>query len=137
MTPLRMLVDSQLGASFRDPSGFVYRRSGVLLRQVNASYRGSLDLLADSGLYESLTQGGLLIPHTHVGLDLARSEDAIAVLRPDVVKTVSYPYEWCFSQLKDAALLTLQIQRKAVEHGMTLKDASAYNIQFHHGRPVL
>ena len=132
-----MLADTQLGASFRDPSGFVYRKSGVLLRQVNASYKGSLSLLADSGLYEDLTKGGLLIPHTQVGLDLAKNEEAIAVLRPELVKTVSYPYEWCFSQLKDAALLTLQIQRQAVEHGMSLKDASAYNVQFHNGRPLL
>jgi hypothetical protein len=104
---------------------------------VNASYRDSLSLLADSGLYEDLSVGGLLIPHTQVDLNLALSHDAIAVLMPEVVKTVSYPYEWCFSQLKDAALTTLQIQRRAIEHGMTLKDASAYNIQFHNGRPVL
>jgi len=132
-----MSADAQLGASFRDPSGFVYHKEGMLLRQVNASYRDSLSLLADSGLYQDLTFGGLLIPHTQVALDLALSEGAIAVLKPEVVKTVSYPYEWCFSQLKDAALTTLQIQRRAIEHGMTLKDASAYNIQFHKGRPVL
>lgn len=132
-----MSVDVQLGASFRDPSGFVYRKEGVLLRQVNAPYRESLSLLSDSGLYEDLMQGGLLIPHTQVSLNFAHSQGAIAVLKPDVVRTVSYPYEWCFGQLKDAALLTLQIQRRAIERGVTLKDASAYNIQFHNGRPVL
>ncbi len=132
-----MSVDSQLGASFRDPSGFVYRRDGVLLRQVNPSYRDSLNLLTNSGLYGDLTAQGLLISHTEVDLDLAHTTDAVAVLRPEIVQTVSYPYEWSFSQLKDAALATLKIQAVALDHGMTLKDASAFNILFHEGRPVL
>ncbi len=38
--------------------------------------------------------------------------------------------------LKDAALLTLKIQKLAIEHDMNLKDASAYNIQFKNGKPV-
>jgi len=132
-----MPADAQIGASFRDPSGFVYHKEGMLLRQVNASYRESLARLADSGLYQDLTAGGLLIPHTQVALDHALSAQAIAVLKPEFIPTISYPYEWCFSQLKDAAITTLQIQRRAIEHEMTLKDASAYNIQFNHGRPVL
>ncbi len=56
---------------------------------------------------------------------------------PELVSFISYPYEWSFSQLKDAALLTLKIQKRAIQHGLSLKDASAYNIQFQHGRPLL
>jgi hypothetical protein len=52
------------------------------------------------------------------------------------VPFVSYPYEWCFGELKDAALATLEIQQIALDFGMTLKDASAYNIQIDQGRPV-
>jgi ribosomal protein L11 methylase PrmA len=58
------------------------------------------------------------------------------VIEPEKIDFISYPYEWSFSQLKDAALATLELQQTALEHGMTLKDASAYNIQFHKGRPV-
>jgi hypothetical protein len=58
------------------------------------------------------------------------------VLKPEQVPFVSYPYEWSFSQLKDAALTTLLIQKKALEFGMCLKDCSAYNIQFFKGSPV-
>jgi hypothetical protein len=54
-----------------------------------------------------------------------------------LVDFISYPYEWCFSQLKDAALTTLRVQKVAMNYGMTLKDASAYNIQFHNGKPIL
>ena len=41
------------------------------------------------------------------------------------------------ASLKDAALTTLKIQKRALEHGMSLKDSSAFNIQFHRGRPLL
>ena len=59
------------------------------------------------------------------------------MLRPEVVPFVSYPYEWSFSQLRDAALFTLRLQSAAMDHGMSLRDASAYNVQFHRGRPLL
>jgi hypothetical protein len=124
-------------ASFRDPSGFVFERGGELYRQVNDSYRENYDRLMRSGLYESLARDGLLIPHVEVGRKFAVTETAYQVIRPDPIPFVSYPYEWCFSQLKHAALLTLEIQQRALGCGMTLKDASAYNIQFREGQPVL
>jgi hypothetical protein len=52
------------------------------------------------------------------------------------VPFISYPYEWTFYQLRDAALLTLQVQQLALKHGMILKDSSAYNVQFIGRRPV-
>ena len=91
----------------------------------------------ESGLYDQLTQAGQLIPHEEVNLAPEAPQQAACVIRPERVAFISYPYEWSFSQLKDAALLTLAIEKKALEKGLSLKDASAYNIQFHHGRPVL
>ena len=130
-------AEGRFGASFRDPSGFLYRREGVLLRQVNASYQPHYDKLRSSGLYDRLAGDGLLVPHEELPLDHAFSAAAYRVLKPAVVPFVSYPYEWCFSQLKDAALATLKIQKRAFESGMVLKDASAFNIQFLRGRPIL
>lgn len=124
-------------ASFRDPAGFVYRRDGVLYRQVQPACREAYDRLMGGGLYEELVRAGLLIPHEEVSLTLAASEGAYKVLRPREVPFVSYPYEWCFSQLQDAAATTLEIQRRALARGFWLKDASAYNIQFLEGRPIL
>ena len=72
-----------------------------------------------------------------MSLDLAASPDAYRVIRPERIPFISYPYEWSFSQLQDAALTTLRIQELALERGLTLKDASAYNIQFRNGRPLL
>jgi ribosomal protein L11 methylase PrmA len=127
----------RLGASFRDPSGFLFTRQGELYRQVNQSYQTHYDMLMTSGLYERLLKSSLLIPHQEVDVEPADPAQAYRVISPERVEFISYPYEWSFSQLKDAALATMAVQKKAVEAGMVLKDASAYNIQFHHGRPVL
>jgi hypothetical protein len=123
--------------SFRDPGGFVYTRGDTLFRQVNSSFRQPFEAFMGSGLYEELVGDGLLIPHERVGLELSATDDAYAVLRPERVAFISYPYEWSFGQLQDAAILTLEIQKRALARGFTLRDNSAYNIQFQAGKPVL
>ncbi len=130
------MTSSVLPGSFRDPSGFLFNRDGRIYRQVNHKYQEDYDRLISSGLYEALVKGGLLIAHEEVGDDLALSNDAYKIIKPEMIPFISYPYEWCFSQLRDAALTTLQIQKKAFDFGMTLKDCSAYNIQFYKGKPV-
>lgn len=129
-------IEGNIPGSFRDPSGSLFRREGVLYRRVNPIYREHYDLLISSHLYEELTQAGLLIPHQEVESALVGDAAVYKVLQPEVIPFISYPYEWSFSQLKDAALLTLQIQLRALQHGMSLKDASAYNIQFRGTTPV-
>ncbi len=122
--------------SFRDPRGFLFHRDGVLYRHVDASAAADYDLFESSGLRASLHDAGLLIPHEE-DQAIAAERGAARVLRPEVVPFISYPYEWSFSQLRDAALLTLRLQSTAMDHGMSLRDASAYNVQFHRGRPLL
>ena len=121
---------AKLAGSFRDPDGFLFYRDGRLYRQVNDRYREDYDSLIGSGLYASLTGSGSLVPHEEAGISLALSDEAYRVIRPDPIPFISYPYEWCFGELKTAALLTLEIERRALEAWMTLKDASAYNVQF-------
>ena len=130
-------TDGALPGSFRDPAGFLFRRGGVLYRQVNLVYRPHYERLRASGLYDRLTSDGLLVRHEEADLDPPAAAGAFLFLKPHEVPFVSYCYEWCFGQLRDAALLTLRAQRIALDHGMVLKDASAYNVQFDRGRPVL
>jgi ribosomal protein L11 methylase PrmA len=132
-----MTSDQKLAASFRDPSGFLFKRDGVLYRQVNQAYKTDYDKLVGTKLAEKLIAAGQLIPHREVDVAPEDPELAYCILQPEVVPFISYPYEWSFSQFKDAALLTLAIEKKALAAGMSLKDASAYNIQFYKGRPVL
>lgn len=127
---------SKLASSFRDPSGFMFRRDGKLYRQVNRHYQVEYDRLVQSGLLSELTKQGLLVTADEVDTKPADSELAYKVLQPVELPLISYPYEWSFSQYKDAALATLEIQKRAYARGFSLKDASAYNLQFYAGKPV-
>jgi SAM-dependent methyltransferase len=122
--------------SYRDPSGFIFRRDGVLYRQVNRSFGGQWRAFLESGLYEELAARGLLIEHEPAAVDLAQTDDAEAVIRPREVRVVSYPYEWSFSQLRDAARLTLEIQERGLARGQTLRDATPFNVQFDGTAPI-
>jgi hypothetical protein len=124
--------------SFRDPSGFLFFRNGRLLRQINRSYAADFDHLMASGLYRSLVDQRLLVSHEVDSSPAEEREgDPYLIIAPQPLPFISYPYEWCFSQLRDAALATLRIEKLALDHGMTLKDSSAYNIQFFRGAPIL
>lgn len=124
-------------SSFRDPSGFVFWHENSIYRQINTVYKENYDRLMASGLHKALVKKGLIVPHEEVSLTGVASPSAYKIIRPEMVPFISYPYEWSFSQLKDAALTTLRIQREALEFGMSLKDCSAYNMQFVKGKPVL
>jgi hypothetical protein len=126
----------QLSASFRDPSGFLFTQNGTLYRQINRAYSNDYARLTDSGLYDRLVKVGLLIPHVEVdlrtehnrsayddgpqGASTTLSTEAIKVIQPERVPFISYPYEWSFSQLKDAALATLSIQKRAMKLDLSL-----------------
>jgi hypothetical protein len=127
-----------LNSSFRDPSGYIFNNNDKFYRVVNNSYKENLDHLEDSGLYDKLLESKKVIPYEQVlNTSLDSDKDVYKVIIPEQLGFVSYPYEWCFSQLKDAALLTLDIQRESLKYDMSLKDASAYNVQFHRGLPVM
>ena len=128
--------DGIVASSFRDPCGFLFWKDGQLYRQVNRAYKEDYDHFVSSGLKKALTDGSLLIPYEEVSLAPFIPEYAYRIIKPEPMEFISYPYEWCFSQLKEAALLTLQIQLKSMEYGMALKDCSAYNIQFSGTRPI-
>lgn len=131
----------RLVASFRDPCGFVFRYAGECYRQINHAGRADYDFLMNSGLYETLVAAGLLLGHEEIEpgeiVDRPDKDLLYKVIRPKQLGFISYPWEWSFSQLQDAALVTLQIQKIAMRHGMTLKDSSAFNLQFIASKPVL
>ncbi|MDZ4833564.1 MAG: SAM-dependent methyltransferase [Candidatus Melainabacteria bacterium] len=137
----------------RDPSGCVFTLNGQILRALGRTYEPHYRQLMQSGLYQVLTERNLLIPHEEIENVRELNVEMIPsvtprtesqgfwlrsrIIKPERIPFISYPYEWCFGQLKDAALATLEVQRVALQHGMSLKDASAYNIQFYKGQPLL
>lgn len=123
-------------ASFRDPSGFVFQWNGNYYRQVNQVYSDDYDLLMNSGLHQHLVQSKLLLPHSETEDVIAEKNNWYKTLNPEQIAFITYPYEWCFTQLKDAALLTISILKTSIEYGMIIKDATPYNIQFINSTPV-
>jgi ribosomal protein L11 methylase PrmA len=130
------VIAERVRGSFRDPSGFVFAAGGTLYRQVDRSFSDEYDACVSSGLYDELIARDLLVAHRDVGVGFAATPDAHTVIEPARVPFVSYPYEWSFGQLRDAALLTLEIQERALDRGFVLRDASAYNVQLVDGRPL-
>ena len=124
-------------ASFRDPAGYVFRLNGVLYRAIQPMAAADWASFVDGGLAADLIQRGLMVEHEPAAVELAPRPGAAVVIRPRELTVISYPYEWAFSQLREAALLTLEVQHRALKAGMWLRDASAYNVQFDRGRPIL
>src|SRR5688572_26252107 len=87
--------------SYRDPGGFVYRRDGVLHRQIGVASIDDWSAFLASGLADRLTKAGRLIGHEPADLADAATPDAQAVIRPEEIEFISYPFEWTFSELQD------------------------------------
>lgn len=119
--------------SFRDPAGHIFVNNKSVFRSIHHNYQTNYDYLIKSGLFEHLTKNNLLVSHEELSV---HNDGAYKTIKPKVIPFISYPFEWTFSQLKDAALLTLEIQEIALSYGMTLKDASAYNVQFIGSKPI-
>ena len=115
-------------ASFRDPTGFVYRKNGKLYRAISQSGRRDFLCWIRSGLAEQLLQAEKIVPFQVV-------EDGGTIELREIA-FVTYPYEWSFGQLRDAALLTLELTEASLAHGMILQDATAFNVTFENGRPI-
>jgi len=123
-------------SSFRDPSGFIFADQETIFRQINQSYQSDYQQLMNSGLYQKLVEKKLLVTHQEIKSTNFYSDQGYKIIQPQRLNFISYPYEWCFGQLKAAALATLQIQKTALNFKMSLKDASSYNLQFLNGQPI-
>lgn len=124
--------------SFRDRRGRIFYVDGRVLRTVMPMAADDFDFVRGSGLIDELHSRGKVIGEQIVDAALLgeHAADAHYVLEHPRLPFVSYPYEWSFSALKAAALLHLDIQQAALKKGVTMTDATAYNIQFIGPRPV-
>ncbi len=116
-------------SSFRDSDARVFYLDDKVYRKISNKYIETYEKFINSGLYERLLSENLIIPHKKI-------DSNEFIIQPEKV-FISYPWEWCFSEIKDAALATLKIQKIALEYDMSLKDATPYNIQFLDNQPVL
>ena len=119
--------------SFRDPASHVVLDGDRVLRLLDERGLRGWEALRATTFFERATADGRLIGATP--LESPPAGTAAALEHPRI-PFVSYPYEWTFSMLKDAALLQLDLLAEALADGITIKDATPYNIQFVAGRPV-
>ena len=131
--------------SFRDPGGRVIEHDGRILRAVLPLNANSYEAFRDSGLLSALVTKKSLVNSVELdATEIAELEasgckfpdSTMYVLEHPRLEFVSYPYEWPFELLQAAALFHLDLQMECLEHGFSLSDATAYNVQFDGVRPI-
>ncbi len=133
------LADAESG-SFRDPESRIFYADGAVYRALSPDGLADFEALTETKLFDAAVADGRLVGTERVEdtgslPDLLVHERA-GVLRHERIPFVSYPYEWPFSMLKDAALLQLDLLEASLTEGLTLKDASSYNVQFRGSQPT-
>ena len=136
-SPAETSATSQLEpGSFRDPESRVFYAGDEVYRALSPDGLSDFEALRESGLLDDERIVRTAIADDTAALRGLLVHEPAAVLRHERVPFVSYPYEWTFSMLKDAALLQLDLLLASLEHDLVLKDSTPYNVQFKGARPV-
>ena len=126
--------------SFRDRNGRVFYRDNAVLRGLSQEALENWELLSSKEFFHRLLADRKVVGTERVGRDsianLPELQGWAAYLRHETIPFVSYPYEWSFGMLKDAALLHLELLTAALEEAMILKDASGFNVHWRGTKPV-
>src|SRR4051812_14300347 len=125
--------------SFRDRDSRVFVTREGVFRALSARGLEDFEALRATPLFDEAIADGRLVGTALADLeapDLLPGTATAAVLRHERIPYVSYPYEWTFGMLQDAAVLHLDLVDEAIAHGLTMKDASPYNVQWRGSRPV-
>jgi ribosomal protein L11 methylase PrmA len=125
-------------ASYRDPRGHVMVGDDVVYRSVLPPAVHDVQFVRRTGLIQELSERGWLLAEKEVPVSVIASVEPNArlALQHPKLDVLTYPYEWSFSALKDAALHHLSVQLMALEKNVSLVDASAYNVQFQGTHPI-
>jgi SAM-dependent methyltransferase len=125
--------------SFRDPDSAVFHQDGRVLRGLSGRAADDWARLSATRFFARMTEGGQIVRtevHAGEGAASPRGVPWTCVLEHERVPVVSYPYEWPFAMLRAAAVLHLEVLAAALDEGMSLKDGTAYNVQFVGSRPT-
>ena len=123
--------------SFRDPLSRVFVGHDAVYRAFTEMGKADLDEVWSKPFVEKWLKRGDLIATDFVSPASAPIEgDWATVMRHPKLPFISYPYEWTFSMLRDAALLQLKLTKTALKNGVGVKDATPYNVQFVGSKPV-
>jgi ribosomal protein L11 methylase PrmA len=132
---------NRIPGSFRDPKGYVYvsDKKEIVTRSVTCKETFAF-FSENEGAIHELADLGLILPfevsEKCENLRSPRNDEAVGIITQPCLDMITYPYEWTFAQLKQAAILQLKLNIECLERGWDLSDASSYNVQFRNGVPV-
>lgn len=127
--------------SYRDRSGRVfYDQNGGVFRALSSNALTAWNDLQQTRFFSRAVESGSVIRSQALSATEIDQLGGLSgwggVLRHDVIPFVSYPFEWSFGMLQDAAMLQLELLDAALSEDFTLKDGTAYNVQWRGVRPV-
>lgn len=126
--------------SFRDRRARVYFVENEIIRLLDADAYENWRCLSKSDLFKRLVANGDVVKTEEIVMDQLPgslvSEGWAAAVRHEPIPFISYPYEWSFGQMRDAASFHLALLKMSLEENFILKDASAFNIQWKGSKPV-
>ena len=119
--------------SHADDVGKVFFWRGRVFRAIREDKVVGVEQLLASGLLQELSVSGLFPNSWQTDYQLASFG---MVIEHERIPTVTYPYEWSFSMLRDASLVILRVNQIARLYGYQTKDAHGYNVLFHGSHPL-
>jgi len=121
---------------YRDRSNRVFDDGTRIVRGVSADVLSYWRRLSGEPFYRAFVDEALVVATEEITYPDAMPGDWAGYLAHERIPVISYPYEWSFGMLRDAALLQLEIIERSIPAGWTLKDATPYNVQWRGTRPV-
>ena len=118
--------------SFRDPAGRIFQKNNDIFRELSGIGSNRFNYIKSQNIYKNLIKEEKLI----LTEEVSSEEDGIDLIKHKKIPFWTYPYEWCFDQLKDAALFHIDLHLQLLENNVNLIDASAFNVQFLGSKPV-
>ncbi len=109
---------------------FVWRKK--IYRAIYEKSQKDIRQTLKSGFLKELEKRDL-IPKTIIAK--LKTFDSNLVLEHKKIQHITYPKEWSFNMLKDAALITLEVNKIAKNYSFQTIDAHPYNILFENNKP--
>lgn len=122
--------------SFRDPTSRVYLDQDRVVRGLSDESAAELRKITDMAWYQRAVSGGAIVDTTWLDVDPGVGGEWSAYVEHPRIPFISYPYEWPFEMLRDAARLQIELLLAGLDEGVMSKDASPYNVQFIGSRPT-
>lgn len=122
-----------VGLSGGDKFGRLFYWDAKLLRAIEPEWENHTNLLFKSGLIDALV-AEKIFPRSKVSE--LKLDGYGMIIEHQRIESITYPREWSFSMLKDAALTELRVNEIANGFGYETKDSQPCNVVFSGSRPM-